>query len=136
MRDLTRTFLVACLLVPFALALSDQTTLFYKQLGVLRDKLEKNRKAIDQYNGGILATGPLGTSGYELWSAFRIGNVRLREATANATICPQEERADVMDAVYKFGFDGVQTMKVYQKKASPPRQQAYRENFISSNIGI
>ncbi|KAJ6032739.1 hypothetical protein N7540_003471 [Penicillium herquei] len=111
MHVLTRTFLVACLLIPLTLALSDQTTLFYKQLSVLKDKLEKNRKAIDQYNGGIIATGPLGTSAYELWSAFRIGNVQMREAIANSTVCPQEERADVMDAVYKFGFDGVQTMK-------------------------
>lgn len=132
MRVLTQMLMVACLLIPLTLALSDQATRFYKQLDVLKDKLEQNRKAIDQYNGGILATGPLATSAYELWSAFRIGNVQMHEATANATICPQEERADVMDAVYKFGFDGVQTMKVYQKKAS----QACRKRVISSNAGL
>lgn len=113
---LSRTLLAACLLIPLALALSEQTTLFYKQLSVLKEKLDKNRKAIDQYQGGILATGPLGTSAYELWSAFRIGNIQLHEATTNNTICPPEERADAMDAIYKFGVDGVETMKVYQKK--------------------
>ncbi|KAJ5698400.1 hypothetical protein N7462_000405 [Penicillium macrosclerotiorum] len=129
MRFLNSILLAVYLGASFVFALSEQATRFYKQLSVLEEKLDKNRKAIDQYNGGILATGPLGTSAYELWSAFRIGNVQLREATANGTVCPPEERADVMEAIYKFGFDGVQTMRVYKKKQSVLRDS--RMGFIT-----
>ncbi|KAJ5920915.1 hypothetical protein N7466_009241 [Penicillium verhagenii] len=129
MRFLSRVLLAVCLVAPMTLALSEPATRFYKQLSVLKEKLEKNRKAIDQYNGGIIATGPLGTSAYELWSAFRIGNVQLHEATANSTICPPEEREDIMKAIYDFGFDGVQTMDVYKKKQSVLRDS--RMGFVT-----
>lgn len=131
MRFINQKLLLVCLIATLTLALSDQTTRFYKQVSVLRDKLDKNRKAIDHYNGGVLATGPLGSSAYELWSAFRIGNIQMKEATANSTICPPEERHDVMDAIYKFGFDGIQTLRVYQKKVGsrPPTYIILKENM-------
>ncbi|KAJ5629449.1 hypothetical protein N7528_003106 [Penicillium herquei] len=127
MRFLCQLLLVVCLIGPFTLALSEEATRFYKQLSVLKDKLEENRKAIDRYNGGTLSSSPLGATAYELWSALRIGNIQLREATENSTICPPDERHDIMQAIHNFGLDGVQTMKVYQEKQ--PLLQASRTGF-------
>lgn len=76
--------------------------------------LEANRNALDNYNGGMVATVPVATTAYELCSALKIGNDHLQGLSP----FPPEDSKDILKSLGSFGQADNGSLDSYKRKVS------------------
>ncbi|KAJ6118223.1 hypothetical protein N7471_013690 [Penicillium samsonianum] len=84
-------------------------------MSTLTGRLEANRNALDNYNGGMVATVPIGTTVYELWSALKIENDHLH---GFSPFSPEDSK-DIVKALGSFGQADTDNLDAYKRKVSP-----------------
>lgn len=113
MRFLQRLLLVASLPICAVLAATQADTTL-AQISTLTKRLEANRNALNKYKRGMVATVPIGTTAYELWSALKIGNDYLQGFSPFSP----EDSNDTVKALDSFMQAGTETLEAYKQKVS------------------